>query len=216
MMIKASELEMIVDKVEICAVTKNRSITEVEVLLKEFPQIRIIGENRWPDCEEKFKYFKAKGKQCHFIGRLQKNKVRKVLPLVDMIQSVDSQELLMKLEEVANDLNKPVQFLLQVNVSADVAKAGIALDEVDAFIEWYLAEGFKWMKLAGLMTIGAQTDLADRAAYFEKLHTKFVAINDKYFTDLPLSFLSMGMSEDYQQAINAGSTMVRLGGALFA
>lgn len=198
---------------QICAVTKGRSISEVEEMLRKHPEIKIIAENRWPDCAEKFTHFKDLEK--HFIGPLQSNKIAKVLPLVDVIQSVDSLELMDKINATATKLQKNIGFCLQINVSDDPKKHGIHPKEINQFIEYYLQKNFKNLTLLGLMTIGEQSDPRQRAQYFAKLKTLFDQINQKYFEQNPLQILSMGMSDDYEIALKEGATMVRLGRILY-
>lgn len=211
--------------VEICAVTKGRSIEEITSLLADLPYLKIIGENRWPACEQAFQEFKkhpTTGAKIshHFIGPLQSNKIKKVLPLVDCIQSVDSAKLLDAISKSAAELEKNMDFLFQVNISHDSGKSGIEPENLRALIEHYLKEhqGGSRQKahLRGLMTIGAQTEPKERQKYFAALRKLFDQINSEYFKSSPLQTLSMGMSEDFELAIKEGSTMVRLGSCLFA
>lgn len=202
-----------IGSLEICAVTKNRSIDEVENLLIDLPGIKIIAENRWPDCEEKFIHFKNLEK--HFIGPLQGNKVRKVVPIVDVIQSVDSLRLMKQIDIVAGESNKIIKFCFQVNISGDPAKSGVDENELTTFINEYINANFKNIRLVGLMTIGANINPTDRAPYLRKLKNLFDRINAKYFPNSPLAILSMGMSDDFEIAIREGSTMLRLGTVLF-
>ena len=199
--------------VRICAVTKGHSIKETEAMLKKHPEIRIIAENRWPDCEEKFKHFSQIEK--HFIGPLQSNKVRKVLPFIDVIQSVDSIKLMDKLNVVATELNKTICFCIQVNISDDTTKQGISSKQINELVQHYLDKKYPHLKLMGLMTIGAQNESSQRAEYFKKLKQLFDQINKKYFAASPLPILSMGMSDDYETAIQEGATMVRIGRVLY-
>ena len=189
---------------QLCAVTKGHSLEEVQKLCADLPDLKIIGENRWPDCEEKFRTLNKL--QRHFIGPLQSNKIRKVLPLIDVIQSVDSLELLKKISTVATELHKTIDFCFQINVSADPLKQGIDPADLQALIEQ--AKQFKNCQLIGLMTIGEQSAPEQRRQYYRKLKQIF----DRYPC---LTTLSMGMSDDYQIAIEEGATMVRIGSALF-
>jgi len=204
-------------EVTLCAVTKQRSLQEVQKLLQEHPQIKDIAENRWPDCEEKFKYFAKHNPEIkkHFIGPLQSNKVKKVVELVDIIQSVDSEKLLEKIDAAALKNNKKIQFCFQVNISKDKAKHGIEAGELEQIIIKYKEKNYKNLELIGLMTIGAKTDMNSRSEYFKKLKTLFDKINQKHFTNKKLKTLSMGMTEDYELAIKSGSTMIRVGRGLF-
>jgi len=199
--------------VSLCAVTKGASIREIESLLEDLPAVKIIAESRWPDCEEKFIHFSQLEK--HFIGPLQKNKVKKVVPLVDVIQSVDTIDLLEKINQAAFQSNKIVKFCFQVNVSRDPLKRGIMPEELMRVIEAYLALDLKQVRLIGLMTIGAQESAEKRREYFRDLRRLFDLVNERYFPDKPLGTLSMGMSEDFREAVLAGATMVRLGSCLF-
>jgi len=188
--------------VQICAVTKGRTTIEVEKLLQDFPQLQIIAENRWPDCEEKFQNFPSIQK--HFIGHIQKNKLNKILPLVDVIQSVDSFELL---ELISQKTLKPLEFTFQVNISNDPNKQGIKPENLKEIIE--KSQNLPNVKLIGLMTIGAQEN---QEKYFREFKKLFDQMNKEYF---PMPILSMGTSDDYELAISCGATMVRLGSCLF-
>jgi len=198
---------------KICAVTKGRSIEEVKNLLIELPEINIIAENRWPDCQEKFIEFKNLKR--HFIGPLHSNKIKKVVPLVDCIQSVDSIELLDKINKACISAGRKVEFYFQVNISMDPKKGGLTPKESYKAVESYLSCGYSNVQLTGLMTIGAQSDIVSRRKYFTKMRHLFDNINSEYFSNEPLKVLSMGMTQDYQMAIECGSTMIRVGSGLF-
>jgi len=194
-------IEKIPKHIKVCVVTKGRTIEEVKNLLEDCPQISIIAENRWPDCEEKFQEFHL---EKHFIGRLQSNKLNKVLPLVDVIQSVDSIELLQK---ISQKTQKPIGFTFQVNISQDPSKQGINLGDLRSIIE--KSQDLPNVKLLGLMTIGSQNN---QEKYFTEFKTLFDQINSEYFK---MPILSMGTSADYKIAIKCGATMVRIGSCLF-
>lgn len=231
--------------VTICAVTKKNTIAEIEDLLKRMPQIRDIGENRYPNCKEKFEHFK--GLRKHFIGPLQSNKIFRIVSCCDVIQSVENFDQLLKINESAKKLHKNIKFLLQINISGDPAKHGIRTEEVRNFVKKYLDSKYlpvhdpstasvdvsstispdytiaapvsppllSNVRLMGLMTIGEQAEVADRFLYFSKLKELFDDLNLTAFRDHPLAVLSMGMSDDYHEAIRAGATMVRMGTILF-
>ncbi|PIR55246.1 YggS family pyridoxal phosphate-dependent enzyme [Candidatus Peregrinibacteria bacterium CG10_big_fil_rev_8_21_14_0_10_36_19] len=188
--------------VQVCAVTKGHSVKEMEALLQDLPHLQIIAENRWPDCEEKFQKFINLKR--HFIGRIQKNKLNKILPLVDVIQSVDSLELL---KLISQKTTKPLEFTFQVNISNDPAKQGIAPENIRQIIKE--SQKLPNVKLIGLMTIG---DLQNQEKYFQEFKKLFDKLNSE-FPKMPI--LSMGTSEDFELAINCGATMVRLGSCLF-
>lgn len=197
----------------LCAVTKNHSIKEVEALLSDLPNLKCIAENRWPDCEEKFLKFQTLER--HFIGPIQSNKVRKIIPLVDVIQSVDSLKLLQKINKTASKFQKIVKFCFQVNISEDPKKHGIKSENLPELIKSYQKANLQNVELIGLMTIGRQTNFQERRRYFKKFKSLFDRINKVFFPHKPLQLLSMGMSQDYKIAIEEGATMVRLGSILF-
>lgn len=197
----------------ICAVTKKRSIKEIEEVLSTHPEIKDIAENRWPDLKETFKHFSNYTR--HFIGPIQSNKLRNIIFFVDVIQSVDHIKYLKTINQYAEQYGKTIKFCFQVNISHDAQKRGLMPDHIAEAIEHYLSSNYSNLQLIGLMTIGAQVSLEEREVYFKHFKQLFDHINQKYFPDSPLPVLSMGMTDDYREAIKAGSTMVRLGRALF-
>lgn len=214
--------------VEICAVTKYVGLEELKNLIKDLPELKNFGENRWPDCEEKFRYLEGclENAKRHFIGPLQTNKVRKILPQIEVIQSVDSEKLMNKIQEEAEKLkdspknsSKIFEIFFQVNISQDPKKQGLTpaqtLDLIKIYQEKKAANQFPNLKLNGLMTIGAQTDVQTCRQYFRKFKEFFDQINQDFFPQIPLQYLSMGMSADYKIAVEEGANMVRLGSVLF-
>lgn len=170
--------------------------------MRKHPNAYCIGENRWPDCEDKFK---ISGFKKHFIGPLQSNKVRKVVLLADCIQSVDSEKLIKKIDQTAADFDKEIKIYLQINISKDPKKQGFTPEEAKKIL---LEADYQNVKITGLMTIGALTNMDARRAYFRKMKQVFDHLKQIH---PPLETLSMGMSQDYQIAIEEGATMVRLG-----
>ena len=150
----------------------------------------------------------------HLIGHLQRNKIRRTIPLVHWIQSVDSRRLLEALEEEAAALGRPAIVLLETNISGESSKTGLAQRELEPL----LAEAGRWphVFIRGLMGMSGLAGGADAAKRdFERL----AALRDQLVPNLPpsvtLTELSMGMSDDFEIAIEAGATMVRIGSALF-
>ncbi len=179
-------------------------------MLTKNPEIRDLAENRWPNLETNFRHFTNYRR--HFIGPLQTNKIKKILPFIEVIQSIDREKLLPLLEAAAL---KPLEFCFQINISRDPKKHGFLPEQLPQAIENYLAANYKNLKLIGLMTIVERTEPQKRLEDFRAMRELFDEINAKYFHDAPLPTLSMGMSEDWQQAEQAGATMLRLGTALF-
>ncbi len=202
--------------VTVCPVVKGRSPHDVRELFDTAPQLKMLAENRWPDCEANFKAFPHL--QRHFIGHLQKNKVAKVVPLVDVIQSIDSLELLEKINDVAIENNKVISFCWQVNVSRDQQKSGILAEELPFILEEFLKKQWRGVKLVGLMTIGERLAPNERLPYYLQLKSLYDQLNETVLIGAnieKMTILSMGTSEDYEVAIRAGANMVRLGSILF-
>ncbi len=177
--------------------------------------LREFGENRVQEAQKKMNSEEAavkdKSIQWHLIGHLQKNKARIAIGLFDMIQSVDSVELAETLNDYAGKSGKIQRILLQVKLSNEESKYGIKRDNIMNFIR--RAGGMKNLKLEGLMTIPPYFDDPENARpYFRRLRK----IRDEIeAAGIVLPELSMGMSNDFEVAIEEGATMVRIGTALF-
>ena len=195
----------ITNTTKVIAVTKYSSLKEVKLTLKKYPDIKDIGENRYPDLKEKFKYFKNYRK--HFIGPIQSNKIKKIVHYCDVIQSVASLKHLKKIDMAAKEEDKVIDFMFQVNISKDLNKSGIQPEELLQSIKEFHDLKLNNVNLIGLMTIGKKASPEERLVYYKKLKLMF--------DQTGLQQLSMGMSDDYKEAIQAGSTMVRLGRVLF-
>ncbi len=194
--------------VKIVAVTKIRSIDEIKKAIAE--EIKIIGENRIQEAEKKYNelrsYLKEKNVEFHFIGHLQKNKVKKAVMMFDLIQSVDSIELAKELDKRAKELDKVQDILIQVNIGNEPQKSGIKKYGLNTLVDEVIK--LKNIKLKGLMCI--VPDFEDK----EKTRPYFKDMK-KRFDETKLEILSMGMSDDYKIAVEEGSNMVRLGRAIF-
>ena len=175
--------------------------------------IDALGENRVQEMCAKLSENAYDGAPLHFIGHLQRNKVRQVVGHVALIQSVGSEALLLEIEKAAAALNLVQPILLEVNVAGEEAKSGFAPSEVFRAAELSLT--LPHVRTRGLMTIPPFD--ADRPAtlrYFQEVRALSVDIGEKLFHNVSME-LSMGMSGDYQDAVRAGATMVRVGTAIF-
>ncbi|MBU0727833.1 YggS family pyridoxal phosphate-dependent enzyme [Patescibacteria group bacterium] len=199
--------------ITIVAVTKNRSIDEINGLIKS--GITDIGENRWQEAKEKIDLIPT-GVTKHFIGHLQTNKVREVVTAFDMIQSVDSLKLAQKISDECGKIAKTMPILIQVNTSNEPQKSGIAPGEALNLAK--KASELANIKVQGLMTIGVNSsDEEEVRACFKLLKDLFDEIKNSSFEFRTSSFefISMGMSFDYKIAIQEGANMVRIGRKLF-
>ena len=175
--------------------------------------IDALGENRVQELLAKYAEDAYVGAPLHFIGHLQRNKVRQIVGKVDLIQSVGSLELLEEIEKWAAKLELVQDVLLEVNIGGEESKSGFAPEELEAAAEAALTHPH--IRVLGLMTIPpVETESGGNVPYFEKVRDLYVDINAKLFHN-EFKYLSMGMSGDYEDAIRCGATMVRVGSAIF-
>ena len=175
--------------------------------------IDVLGENRVQEMTQKLSENAYEGAPLHFIGHLQRNKVKRVVGYVDLIQSVGSLSLLDEIEKVAAQRGLVQDILLEVNIGEEEAKSGFAPAEIFAASEE--ARKREHVRVCGLMAIPpADADRDTNIQYFNKVRALYVDINEKLFHN-ELKYLSMGMSGDYEDAIRAGANMVRVGTAIF-
>ena len=197
--------------VQLVAVTKTRSFTTIQDCYRS--QITAIGENRIQEAEEKFRSFAdMPGLVRRFIGHLQSNKVNKCLELFETVDSVDSVKLARRISNRAAALEKTVPVLLEVNTSGEPQKGGFDPDQEEDMLACMRESN---IQVEGLMTIGPYTQ--DQKAIrksFSALRLLSQSLNTQV-GEKRLKELSMGMSGDYELATEEGSTMVRLGTALF-
>ncbi len=175
--------------------------------------IDALGENRVQEMTQKLSEHAYDGAPLHFIGHLQRNKVKQVVGKVDLIESVSSDELLTDIDALSGKLGIVQDILLEVNIGGEEAKSGFAPEAVAAAAERALT--LPHVRLRGLMCIPpVAEDEHGSIPYFEKVHALYVDINEKLYHN-KLDMLSMGMSGDYEDAVRCGATLVRVGTAIF-
>ena len=171
------------------------------------------GENRVQELLEKNALGAYEGAQLHFIGHLQRNKVKQVVGKVALIQSVGSLPLLEAIEKEAEKQDIVQDILLEVNIGGEEAKSGFAPAQLEDAAR--AAQAMSHVRVRGLMTIPpADSDRDTNIRYFQEVRALYVDINEKLFHN-ELKCLSMGMSGDFEDAIRNGATMVRVGTAIF-
>ena len=197
--------------VQLCAACKTR--TAQTIAASAALPIDVFGENHVQELCANYDAGAYCGKPSHFIGHLQTNKIKKVLGRASLIQSVDSEHLLLAIEKEAAKAGIVQDILLEVNIGGEEAKSGFAPEETEAAA--VLARELPHVRVRGLMTIPpVETVPHGNLVYFEKMHRLYVDINEKIY-DNELEYISMGMSGDFADAIRAGSNMVRVGTAIF-
>ena len=174
-----------------------------------------FGESYVQELKQKFDEFKVKKiaqPTWHFIGHLQTNKVKYIAPFVDTIHTVDSIKLAEEINKRAEQNNRIIKILIQINTSGEASKHGINPDEINELIE--KINLLKNINLIGFMTIaGLEASPEENEIEFELLAKIQKEVNQKF--NLLLTELSMGMTSDYELAIKHGSTMIRIGTAIF-
>lgn len=177
---------------------------------------RIFGENKAQEMKEKYALL-PKDIQWHMIGHLQENKVKYIVPFVSMIHSVDSLKILLAINKRALLCNRVVDCLFEMDISHEESKFGLSMEELVSILS---SEEYKQMeniRICGLMGIGSITeDKEQTRKEFRTLKEMFLEIKQKFFSNSEyFSQISMGMSSDYDLAIQEGSTMVRIGSSIF-
>ena len=177
---------------------------------------RIFGESRAQEMSSKYPQL-PNDIQWHFIGHLQKNKIKYIAPFVSMIHSVDSLELLQEINQHALKNQRIINILLQIHIAQEEAKFGFSNNDILDFLKNETWKELENIRICGLMGMASFTsDTAIITAEFQVLAQLYKTIKKEYFsTDDNFCELSMGMTDDFPLAIKNGSTMVRIGSAIF-
>ena len=197
--------------VKIVAVTKTVSTEKIGEAIKA--GITDIGENRVQEAWQKFQVIGNRVKW-HLIGHLQTNKVNRALQFVDIIHSIDSLRLAEEIQQQAQKVKKKIDVLIQVNTSREASKFGIAPEETTDLVD-KIAK-LSNLNIKGLMTIGTFTSNKDEIRMcFRKLRNLRDSFTEQRFKGVYMDELSMGMTNDFEIAIEEGATLVRLGRLIF-
>ena len=177
---------------------------------------RVFGESRAQELVQKASAMPS-DVEWHFIGHLQTNKLKMVVPLVKMIHSIDSEKLLIAVNEEATKVNKIVNVLLEVHVAQEETKFGFSEAECHEIAESGLLDSLKNVRVCGVMGMATNTDDEDEIRVeFMKIHSIFKALKKGVMAQCEwFKEISMGMSDDWHIAIDEGSTMVRIGSSIF-
>lgn len=199
-------------EIKLCAATKMNDAAAVRQAIAA--GVDVCGENRVQELTQKLGENAYVGAPVHFIGHLQTNKVRQVVGKVDLIQSVGSLHLLEAVNKEAARQNLRQEILLEVNIGEEAAKTGFAASDILPLID--KIDSFSNICVRGLMAIPPISENpGDNSKFFLKMREIYVDIRAKKKDNVQVDCLSMGMSGDYLDAIRCGSTMVRIGTAIF-
>ena len=196
----------------LCAATKMNDAERVKEAVAA--GVDCCGENRVQELAQKQPLGAYDGAPVHFIGHLQTNKVNKVVGKVDLIQSVDRPELLEAVNRAALRLGITQDILLEINIGAEPQKGGFSPQEALALAA--RMGDYPGLRLRGLMAIPPISEKkGDNCKYFAKMRNLYIDIARKKYDNVSMVCLSMGMSDDFEDAIAEGSTMIRVGTAIF-
>lgn len=192
--------------------TKTRTAEEINFAISL--GVNLIGENRVQELLEKYNDIDKEEVEIHFIGALQTNKVKYIIDKVSMIHSLDRLSLAKEIDRQAEKHGICMNVLCEVNLGGEESKSGLNPDDVEPFLREMA--NFKHIKVCGLMAIPPVfSDISTQKQYFQKIMNLYIDISAKKIDNISMTVLSIGMSSDYELAIENGSTLVRIGTAAF-
>lgn len=193
------------------AVTKTVDIDRIKVAVD--CGLKDLGENRVQELVQKYEILNS---DCnwHLIGHLQTNKIKYIIDKVKLIHSVDSENLALEINKQAKKNNKIVDILVEINIADEATKFGIKPEDTEEII--IKLSNLSNINIKGFMTVAPLVNNAeDNRKYFEKLYKLFVDIKAKRIDNIDMKYLSMGMTNDYQIAVEEGANIVRIGTGIF-
>lgn len=213
------------DDVKILAATKTVSPETINFAISK--GVKYIGENRVQELLEKYDKIDKENVEIHFIGRLQTNKVKYIIDKVSLIHSVDSFKLASEIDRQAKKHSKVMDILVEVNVGEEESKGGVSAEETISLLSEI--SKLENVRIVGLMTIPPKWDMGSNIngecdsskkvyknkEFFDKILKLFIDISQKKLDNIYMYELSAGMSDDYETAVECGSTIIRLGRVLF-
>lgn len=212
--IKSLKNETVSKKVLLIAVSKTKTVADIQEAYDAGQ--RLFGENTVQEMVEKYEQL-PKDIEWHQIGHLQSNKVKYIAPFISMIQSVDSLKLLQEINKQAEKNKRIIDCLLQIYIADEETKFGLGFDEAIELLRADEFATFKNIRIRGLMGIATNTDKEKQLKdEFQELKTFFDGIKQSFFRkEESFDVISMGMSSDYEIAIEQGSNMIRVGSTIF-
>jgi len=198
-------------EIKLVAVTKTATLEQIKEAINE--GVKIIGENKVQEAKGKYQVLTTEVKW-HLIGHLQTNKVKYAVEIFDLIHSVDSIKLAKEIDNRSVQFKKTIDVLIEVNISGEETKYGYNPEKVEAFLK-EISE-FSGIRVRGLMTIAPISKNKEEVRpYFRRLRELSERIRDKNIKNIKMDYLSMGMTDDFEIAIEEGANMVRIGRGIF-
>ena len=195
----------------VMAVTKNQPVESIEEARRA--GFKLFGENRIQEYLTKKEYFDRNNLEVHLIGHLQSNKTKHAVDSFSMIQSIDSVSIASSIDRYAENHDMTVDVLIEVNIGRETNKYGFLKEDIYEALEEI--GKYRHISVKGLMTIPPLVDISATRSFFREMKSLYIDINDKKIDNISMKILSMGMSSDYMVAIEEGSSMVRIGSAIF-
>ena len=205
----AKECGRVPEDIKLIAVTKTYPIEAMNEAIRL--GVTDIGENKPQEIRDKFD--NVSPVNWHLIGHLQTNKVKYIIDRCTLVHSVDSIKLMAEIDRQAQDHNRDIDILIQVNISGEESKSGIAPDELPLLLEY--AKNLTNTHVKGLMTIAPKCDIDEVSRHFSNMKELFDQTAKQSYKNVTMTELSMGMSGDFETAIKHGATMVRIGSLIF-
>jgi len=219
----AENLELIRDNIEKACRRSRRDPRQVRILAvckDQGPEkirrvldlgVRLLGENKPQEAEAHMRHFPGEKIEWHFIGKLQKNKINKILNIFRLIESVDGVK---SLEHIHKRVDQPVEVFIEVNIGEEKSKSGFTVEGLKKAIPYIASLGK--VAVTGLMAVPPYFEDAEKIRpYFARLREMRDDLNRMDIANVKIAHLSMGMSHDYEAAVEEGATLVRIGTALF-
>jgi len=193
------------------AAAKTRTAEEILEAIEA--GIKVIGENYVQESENVFEIIGKKA-EWHYIGHLQKNKVKKAVEIFDMIETVDSEKIALRIDRYCEETNKIMPVLVEVNSGREPQKFGVFPEDVETLIRKILL--LKHIKIMGLMTMGPRFgNPEDARPYFQETYKLFKKLQEQGISNVEMEYLSMGMSNTYKIAVDEGANFIRVGTKIF-
>ncbi|MEI2759143.1 MAG: YggS family pyridoxal phosphate-dependent enzyme [Bacteroidia bacterium] len=204
--------ELLPYKANLIAVTKTKPVTDIETAIQNGQML--FGENYVQELVEKASDI-SKNVQWHFIGNLQRNKVKQIAPFIHTVQTVDSKKLLQELDKHAVLNRRVIKVLLQIHIAKEETKFGLSVPEVKQLVDDGVFQQCNNIRFVGLMGMATNTDDTTQVrSEFKQLFGLYRSLSGAFDKD-ESPVLSMGMTSDYKIALDEGSNMIRIGSALF-
>jgi len=204
-------LSEVSNNIKIVAAVKSRNCQEIQEAIDS--GINLIGHNYIQEAIDTYNVV-SNNVKWHFIGHLQKNKVKKAVKIFDIIETIDSFELAEEISKKSKEINKVMSILIEINIGMEENKKGVLPDNVFSLVE--NISKLSNVQIKGLMTMGPYFENSEKIRpFFKKTKTIFDNLKEKNISNVDMKYLSMGMTNSYKVAIEEGANIIRIGTKIF-